>query len=88
MEKADVVYQTRVAKEWIPDHSVYERLKTEYTITRPMADHMKEGAILIHPLPRAGEIEDAVDESPHAVYFKQAGYGVLIRMALLKKLLG
>lgn len=88
MEQADVVYQTRVAKEWIPDPSVYERLKTEYTITRPMTDAMKNGAILIHPLPRAGEIEPEVDDSPHAVYFKQAGYGVLVRMALLKTLLG
>ena len=87
MEKADVVYQTRVAKEWIPDAAVYEKLKVAYTITRPMADHMKEGAILIHPLPRAGEIAPEVDASPHAVYFKQAGYGVLVRMALLKLLL-
>lgn len=88
MEAVDVVYQTRVAKEWIPDKDVYEKLKAQYVITRPMADHMKDGAILIHPLPRAGEIEDAVDDSPHAVYFKQAGYGVLVRMALLKLLLG
>jgi len=88
MGVADVVYQTRVAKEWIPDSAVYEKLKNQYVITRAMADHMKEGAILIHPLPRAGEIEDAVDDSPHAVYFKQAGYGLLVRMALLKMLLG
>lgn len=87
MAHADVVYQTRVAKEWIPDEAVYEKLRAKYVITRPMADHMKKGAILIHPLPRAGEITDEVDDSPHAVYFKQAGYGVLVRMALLKFLL-
>lgn len=87
MKVADVVYQTRVAKEWIPDIAVYEKLKTQYAITRKLADVMKDGAILIHPLPRAGEIEAAVDDSPHAVYFKQAGYGVNIRMALLKLLL-
>jgi aspartate carbamoyltransferase catalytic subunit len=88
METADVVYQTRVAKEWIPDEAVYEKLKAQYVITRPMTDHMKKGAILIHPLPRAGEIAPEVDDSPHAVYFKQAGYGVLVRMAILKTLLG
>jgi aspartate carbamoyltransferase catalytic subunit len=87
MKVADVVYQTRVAKEWIPDVAVYEKLKVQYAITRKLADVMKDGAILIHPLPRAGEIEAAVDDSPHAVYFKQAGYGVNIRMALLKLLL-
>ncbi len=88
MREADVVYQTRIAEEWIPDHSQYEKLRGKYVIDRPMTDHMKEGAILIHPLPRAGEIMPEVDDSPHAVYFKQAGYGVLIRMALLKLLLG
>ncbi|OGG50632.1 aspartate carbamoyltransferase [Candidatus Kaiserbacteria bacterium RIFCSPHIGHO2_02_FULL_54_11b] len=87
MQVADVVYQTRVAEEWIPNHDDYTKLRDKYIITRPLTDHMKDGAILIHPLPRAGEIEPEVDDSPHAVYFKQAGYGVLVRMALLKTLL-
>lgn len=88
MSEADVVYQTRVQKERFPSPGEYTKFKGAYLIDRPMADHMKEGAILIHPLPRAGEIALEVDESPHAVYFKQAGYGVLVRMALLKTLLG
>jgi aspartate carbamoyltransferase catalytic subunit len=86
MKKADVVYQTRMQKEWMSKEE-FKRLGRQYTITRPMTDTMKKGAILIHPLPRAGEIAPEVDDSPHAVYFKQAGYGVLIRMALLKTLL-
>ncbi|TSC86572.1 MAG: aspartate carbamoyltransferase catalytic subunit [Parcubacteria group bacterium Gr01-1014_8] len=86
MKVADVVYQTRVAEEWIPNEEDYKKLRDKYVITRPMTDVMKEGAILIHPLPRAGEIAPEVDDSPHAVYFKQAGYGVLVRMALLKLL--
>ena len=86
MAKADVVYQTRMQKEWMSG-SEYERLKDQYIITRPMTDLMKKGSILIHPLPRAGEITPEVDDSPHAVYFKQAGYGVLVRMALLKTIL-
>jgi aspartate carbamoyltransferase catalytic subunit len=88
MEHADVVYQTRVQKERFPSEEEYLKFKGAYVIDRTMADHMKDGAILIHPLPRAGEIAAEVDTSPHAVYFKQAGYGVLVRMALLKKLLG
>ena len=87
MGEADVVYQTRVQKERFPSEEEYNKFKGAYVIDRPMADHMKNGAILIHPLPRAGEIASEVDDSPHAVYFKQAGYGVLVRMALLKKLL-
>ncbi len=88
MQSADVVYQTRIQKERFPSEQEYLQFKGRYVISRPMADHMKEGAILIHPLPRAGEIAPEVDDSPHAVYFKQAGYGVLIRMALLRMLLG
>ena len=49
---------------------------------------MKEGGIIIHPLPRVGEITLEVDDSPHAVYFKQVGYGLIVRMALLSMLLG
>ncbi|MDE2078963.1 MAG: aspartate carbamoyltransferase [Patescibacteria group bacterium] len=88
MQHADVVYQTRVQQERFPSQEEYLKFKGAYVIDRDMADHMKDGAILIHPLPRAGEIAPEVDDSPHAVYFKQAGYGVLVRMALLKKLLG
>jgi len=81
---ADVVYQTRIAKEWIPDPKEYEAQRGRYIITRDVADHMKDGAIIIHPLPRVGEISEDVDQSPHAVYFKQVGYGLLVRMAILK----
>ena len=88
MKAADVVYQTRIAKEWIPDQAVYEKLKTKYAMTREMVDTMKKGAILMHPLPRVGEISPDVDSSPHAVYFKQAAYGVTVRMALLTMLIG
>lgn len=85
---ADVVYQTRIAKEWIKNDEEYEKQRGRYIITRAVADAMKKGAIIIHPLPRVGEIEAEVDSSPHAVYFKQVGYGLLVRMALLKTLLG
>ena len=87
IKDADVVYQTRIAKEWIKNDAEYEKQRGRYIITRDVADHMKEGAIIIHPLPRVGEIEEAVDASPHAVYFKQVGYGLIVRMALLKTLL-
>jgi aspartate carbamoyltransferase catalytic subunit len=86
MAEADVVYQTRMQKEWMSADE-FLRLKDQFVITRPMTDLMREGSILIHPLPRAGEIAPEVDDSPHAVYFKQAGYGVLVRMALLKTIL-
>jgi len=87
IKDADVVYQTRIAKEWIKNDAEYEKQRGRYIITRAVADAMKQGAIIIHPLPRVGEIEAAVDDSPHAVYFRQVGYGLLVRMALLKTIL-
>ena len=87
MKKADVIYQTRVQRERFPSEEEYLRLKGQYVIDRKLADSMKKGAIIIHPLPRVGEIASEVDDSPHAVYFKQAFYGFLVRMALLKTML-
>ncbi|KKW20012.1 MAG: Aspartate carbamoyltransferase [Parcubacteria group bacterium GW2011_GWA2_51_10] len=86
MKRVDVIYQTRMQKEWMSEEE-YARLRGRYIITRPLADSMKEGAIIIHPLPRVGEIMADVDDSPHAVYFKQVGYGHSVRMALLKTIL-
>ena len=49
---------------------------------------MKPGAIIMHPLPRVDEITPEVDASEHARYFEQARYGLYVRMALLRTLLG
>ena len=87
MKVADVVYQTRIQKERFASEEEYLRLKGHYIIDRKLADSMKRGAIIIHPLPRVGEIMPEVDDSPHAVYFKQVGYGHSVRMALLKTML-
>lgn len=87
MKEADVVYQTRVQRERFSSEEEYLKFKGRYIITRALADSMKEGAIIIHPLPRVGEIMPEVDGSPHAVYFRQVRYGLLVRMALLKTIL-
>jgi len=84
---ADVVYMTRIQKERFADSTEYERLKGRYVLTRPLVDGLKEKAIVMHPLPRVDEIHTEVDTSSKAVYFKQAGYGVALRMALLKHVL-
>lgn len=83
----DVIYQTRIQKERFGSESEYDRFKGCYVLTRKDADAMKKDAIIMHPLPRVDEIEPAVDASPHAAYFKQAGYGVAIRKALLTHVL-
>lgn len=83
----DVAYQTRIQKERFKSIKEYNRFKGCYKINLEIADKMKQKAIIMHPLPRVDEISPEVDNSPKAVYFKQAYYGLLIRMALLKTVL-
>ncbi len=83
---ADVLYMTRVQQERFTDSAQYERLKLKYILTPDLVKGKK--AIVMHPLPRVGEIDTGVDALPNAAYFRQAQNGVPVRMALLAMLLG
>ncbi len=83
---ADMMYMTRVQQERFADKSEYERLKLKYVLTASMVKG--KNVIIMHPLPRVGEIATDVDALPNAAYFRQAGNGVPVRMALLAMLLG
>jgi aspartate carbamoyltransferase catalytic subunit len=88
LPKVDVVYQTRIQKERFKSLREYNKHKGCYVISLAQVAAMKPKSIIMHPLPRVGEILQEVDASPKAVYFKQAKYGLLVRMALLKAVLG
>lgn len=85
--EADVLYMTRIQRERFFDDSEYERLKDVYVLDGEKMKLAKETMIVMHPLPRVNEIDRAVDYDPRARYFKQARYGMFIRMALILKLL-
>jgi aspartate carbamoyltransferase catalytic subunit len=87
IKNADVLYQTRIQKERFKTVREYEKYRGRYVLELYHVKRMKVGAIVMHPLPRVGEILPEVDSSPKAVYFKQAKYGLLVRMALLKTVL-
>ncbi len=80
----DVLYQTRIQKERFSNPKEYLKFKGCYQIDAALVQKMKKTSIIMHPLPRVDEILIEVDDSPKAVYFKQAKYGLYIRMALLK----
>ena len=82
----DALYQTRIQKERFLTEEDYFRFKGRYVLTRANTESMKQGAIILHPLPRVDEISPELDDLPKAAYFRQAQYGVLVRMALLKEL--
>jgi aspartate carbamoyltransferase catalytic subunit len=86
--EVDVVYQTRIQKERFASEKEYKKFKGKYVLTLKEVGEMKKGSIIMHPLPRVDEISADVDSTPHAAYFTQAKYGVLVRMALLVELLG
>ena len=85
VRQADVVYWTRLQKErFDPGESMQDE---EFVIDQNVLDVMNQKAIIIHPLPRVGEITTDVDRDPRALYFRQAGNGLYARMALLDYLM-
>jgi len=87
IQDADVLYVTRIQKERFPDEEEYLKVAGLYRINNALLRNAKKDLIIMHPLPRVDEIDPEVDDTPHAIYFKQAFNGVLIRMALLGLLL-
>lgn len=84
---ADVVYMTRIPDKYLSEESRVGGIKREYIFTGSHLNLISNKAIVLHLLPRIDSISKEVDMSPKAAYFKQAGYGVEVRMALLKWLL-
>ncbi len=83
----DVLYVTRIQKERFPDPNEYLRVAKSYRITLPVLRGVRDNLIIMHPLPRVDEIAQEVDQTKYAKYFKQAFYGIPVRMALLAILL-
>jgi aspartate carbamoyltransferase catalytic subunit len=84
----DVLYQTRIQAERFASLDEYERYRGVYVMTVDVMHRLPEHAILMHPLPRAGEIDPLVDADPRAAYFRQARNGLWIRMAVLDWAMG
>lgn len=88
MPDLDILYMTRIQKERFFNEEEYLRLKGYYILDDEKMKSAKEDMIVMHPLPRVNEIATEVDQDERAAYFKQAKYGMYVRMALIAKLLG
>ncbi|WP_346940413.1 aspartate carbamoyltransferase [uncultured Clostridium sp.] len=88
MKEIDILYMTRVQRERFFNEEDYIKLKDTYILDNEKMNLAKEDMIVLHPLPRVNEIAYEVDSDNRAVYFKQAKYGMYVRMALILKLLG
>ena len=87
MPELDILYMTRVQKERFFNEEDYIRLKDSYILDKQKMKLAKEDMYILHPLPRVNEISVEVDKDPRAAYFRQAQYGVYVRMALIMTLL-
>ena len=83
----DVLYMTRIQQERFASHEEYLKQKGNYILDKDKMSRAKESMIVLHPLPRVDEIAIEVDDDPRAMYFKQAKYGMYIRMALILTIL-
>lgn len=88
LPESDVLYVTRIQNERFEDKSVFESVNGAYVITPETLKAAKDEMIVMHPLPRVGEISMEVDDDPRAAYFRQMEYGLYVRMALLALVLG
>lgn len=87
IEEANILYMTRIQRERFEDLNTYERLKGIYILDEEKMKLADENLIVMHPLPRVNEISYEVDEDSRAKYFKQAKFGMYVRMALIAKML-
>jgi aspartate carbamoyltransferase catalytic subunit len=81
--ECDVIYVTRIQEERFSDHKEYDRLKETYKVNKELILASKKNTTVLHPLPRVNELSTDVDDLPNAAYFRQAEYGVIVRMTLL-----
>jgi len=84
VRKADVLYVCRIQKERFADINEAERLQKAFRITPEIIDQAKEDMIILHALPKVTELDSRIDKTKHAKYFEQVGYGIPVRMAIIK----
>ena len=87
LPKLDILYLTRVQKERLFNEEDYVRMKDFYILDKQKMELAPKDMYILHPLPRVNEIAVEVDDDPRAASFKQAQYGVYVRMALILRLL-
>ena len=88
MPELDILYMKRVQRERFFNEEDYIRLKDSFILDSEKMKLARDDMYVLHPLPRVNEISTDVDNDPRAVYFKQAKFGVYVRMALIITLLG
>lgn len=82
-QQIDVLYVTRLQSERLPAELNAAELKKKFLVNKETLSHLRSDTLILHPLPRIGEIDPEIDSDPRALYFEQAKNGVAMRMAIL-----
>lgn len=88
LPETDVLYMTRIQRERFATEAEYKRACGQFVVTPQLMTLAKRRMCVMHPLPRVFEISKEFDSDPRAAYFRQAEYGMYVRMALLALVLG
>ncbi|VVC95990.1 unnamed protein product [Leptidea sinapis] len=83
-----VLYMTRIQRERFESPEDYEKIKGLLVVTPQLMTRARRRMVVMHPLPRVDEISPEFDSDPRAAYFRQAEYGMYVRMALLAMVAG
>lgn len=84
IKASDVLYVTRLQRERFTDDSDFLKIKSGYNVSKETLKDAKQKMVVMHPLPRVDELNEDLDSDPRAAYFKQVGYGVFMRSAILE----
>lgn len=84
-KNCDFWYWTRVQKERFKSESEYQKVNNKFIVDKKLLNkYGNKNLILMHPLPRVGEIKEEVDSDSRAVYLtSEVRNGMYVRMALL-----
>jgi len=88
IESTDILYMTRIQKERISDELLdFNYIENNLYLKQETLTNAKNNIVIMHPLPRDGEIHTTIDNDPRAAYFRQMENGLYVRMALLHLLI-
>lgn len=87
-KSADIAYVCRIQEERYAEAAVARIMQKQFRISAAMLKDANSALRILHPLPRHGETDPAIDATRHAFYFEQAKLGVPVRMAILAEVLG
>lgn len=81
--REDVIYSTGFPPK-NPSGDYTSQVTKQFRVTKKIANELKQDAIILNPLPRIDEIDQAVDDTKQAHYFTQNELGLYVRMAILE----